>query len=88
MKTSVLLNELTALANEAGYRIIRDKGTFRGGSCIVRQEKIIVLNKRLPPESIIAILARVLADISENLSVKPALRDIIERERVAAPKRK
>lgn len=88
MKTSVLLNELTTLANAAGYRIIRDKGMFRGGSCVVHQEKVIVLNKRLPPESLIVILARVLADTSETLSVKPALRDIIERERMAMTQHK
>lgn len=88
MKASVLLNELTALANAAGYRIIRDKGIFRGGSCVIRQEKVIVLNKRLPLESIIAVLARALADVSDGLSVKPAVRDILERERTSAAKRK
>lgn len=80
MKTQAILDELLALAATAGYKVIRDKGRFRGGACVVREQKIIVLNKRLPAETIITILARALADAAEGVFVKPAVRSVIERE--------
>lgn len=81
MKTAAILDELMALAGSAGYKIIKDKGAFRGGACIVHEQKIILLNKRLPPESMIAVLARIVGEMSENIYVKPAVREVIERER-------
>ncbi len=88
MKTAAILDELTALAGNAGYKIIKDKGAFRGGACVVHERKIILLNKRLPPESMIAILARALAGLSDHIFVKPAIREIIERERRPVSRRR
>ncbi len=81
MKISTILNDLIVLAESAGYKIIRDKGKFRGGACLVHQEKVIVLNKRLPPESAITSLARALVDIVELSKVKQPIREVIEREK-------
>lgn len=81
MKTAAILDELMVLAGNAGYKIIKDKGAFRGGACIVHEQKIILLNKRLPPESMVAVLARVVGGISDNIFLKPAIREVIERER-------
>ena len=79
MKLKEILQELIDISNNLGLKIIHRKGNFKGGYCILKKEKIIVINKNLPLEQRIAALTNILStwDIS-NIYIKPAIREIIK----------
>jgi hypothetical protein len=82
MKPEKLLEDLKTLAEQIGIHVIIDKGNFVGGHCLVYEERKIVLNRHLPPEVKAAKLAQGLGQFSlEEFTVKPALREFIEREK-------
>ena len=57
MNKDKLYNEFEDLAVKLGMRIIKGKGDFKGGACILKDEKIIVVNKRKPMEQKLKVLA-------------------------------
>ena len=77
----VILLELKELAEQIGYRIRYEKGDFDGGYCLLKDQKYIIINKKIDVKKKISILARNLHEIGiENIYLKPALREIIEEE--------
>jgi hypothetical protein len=75
MKPEKLSLELEQLLEQKGYRLRKEQGEFRGGQCVIQGEKLIVLNKKAPPESHVAILARLLWDLGvSDLYLTPAIR--------------
>jgi hypothetical protein len=82
MKADKLLEELTVIARGLGYTIRRESGTFRGGACVLHEQRLIVVNKNMPPEAAAVIVARGLARLEvDDQFLKPAVREIIGRER-------
>ncbi|NQW29910.1 MAG: hypothetical protein HQ472_05300 [Ignavibacteria bacterium] len=82
MKPDKILEELYALAKSLGYSVHREPGAFKGGACIVREQKHIIINKSMPLEASSVILARALCQLDvEGMFIKPAVREIIDRER-------
>lgn len=82
MKADKLLEELMNLAKSLDYTVRRETGTFRGGACVVHDQRIIIINRSMPLEAAAVILARALCRlVPEDTFLKPAVRDIIERER-------
>ncbi len=79
MKTENLLLELEQLVEQAGYSIRKEKGTFRGDSCVMEGEKLVVLNKKKPPQQQVGLLARVLKDRDlQDIYIKPVVRKQLE----------
>ncbi len=80
MKTSQLVEELEELVEQLGYRLRKERGTFRGSSCVLEGDKIVVLNKNHPVEFNIGVLVKLLAekDLSD-IFIKPALRKELEK---------
>jgi hypothetical protein len=79
MKTEKLLLELEQLVEQAGYSIRKEKGTFRGDSCVMEGEKLVVLNKKKPPQQQVGLLARVLKDKDlQDIYIKPVVRKQLE----------
>ena len=79
MKKDKLYNEFEDLAIKLGFRIIKGKGDFKGGSCIIKDEKVIVVNKRKPIEQKLKILASCFNEIDlDGIYIVPALRAFIE----------
>ncbi len=79
MKTENLLLELEKLVEQAGYTIRKEKGTFRGDSCVMEGEMLVVLNKKKPPQQQIGLLARVLKDKQlQDIYIKPVVRKKLE----------
>lgn len=67
--------ELEQLVEQAGYTIRKEKGTFRGDSCVMEGEKLVVLNKKKPEQQQVGLLARVLKDQPlRDIYIKPAVR--------------
>ena len=67
------------LANRLNIKLVQDKGDFSGGSCLIRKEKFIVINKRKPLEQRLKVLAREFGKINlADVYIVPALRLYIE----------
>ena len=79
MKKEKLYIEFENLAEKLGLRIIKGKGDFQGGPCIIKDEKVIVVNKIKPIEQKLKILASCFSEIDLNgIFIVPALRAYIE----------
>jgi hypothetical protein len=76
-----ILRELEELAEKSGISVRYEKGDFDGGYCILKAERIIVINKRLAGQKRTSILAQALAEVGiEEFYLKPAVREFIEDE--------
>lgn len=79
MKASKLLLELEQLVEQIGFSIRKEKGTFRGDSCVMEGQKLVVLNKNKPEQRQIGLLARVLQERDlDDTYIKPAVRNHLE----------
>jgi hypothetical protein len=87
MKHEEIIEELHMLAGQLGVTIRYEKGDFEGGYCILKDEKILLINKRLLPRQKAAIIAHGMQEIGlENVFIKPALRVYIEDQVAQASK--
>ncbi len=78
MKPEEIYNELLEIADKLGITVRKDKGKFRGGSCVLNEHKIIVINNSIPLTAKASILAKCLNSFSiENVFIKPAIRNYI-----------
>ena len=81
MTQDQLLKELEELAEKSGIALRYEKGDFDGGFCVLKAERIIVINKRLAPQKRTSILAQAMAEVGiEEIYLKPAVREFIEDE--------
>ncbi|MGB9697487.1 MAG: hypothetical protein ACP5P3_07125 [Ignavibacteria bacterium] len=79
-KIELQINELIALLNELGYSVRIEKGFFKGGFCILKSQKLFLLNKNLDQSKKLTALARGIAELeNETIFIKPELREIIEK---------
>jgi len=80
MKAEKLSQHLTDLARNFGYKVRIEEGNFRGGSCVYREERLIILNRRMTSEERAELLAKVLADENlESVFIVPEVRAFLER---------
>ncbi len=81
MTQELLLRELEELAAKSGITLRYEKGDFDGGYCVLKAERIIVLNRRLVAQKRTSVLAQALAEVGiEEVYLKPAVRIFIEDE--------
>jgi hypothetical protein len=81
MKHEEIIAELEELAAQVGVKIRYEKGDFEGGYCILREERVLLVNKRLMPARKASILAIALQEIGlDHMFVKPVVREYIEDE--------
>tara|TARA_B100001996_G_C18446740_1_gene510598 strand:- start:119 stop:379 length:261 start_codon:yes stop_codon:yes gene_type:complete len=82
MGNKKLYAEFEFLAEKLDMKIIKDKGNFTGGICIIKDEKVIVVNKMKPLEQRLRVLANsFLAYNLDDIYMVPALRAYIEQFR-------
>lgn len=85
MKQEELIEELHAAAAQIGITIRYERGDFEGGYCILRAERLLLINKRLMPARKASVLAAALHGIGlENVYLKPAVREFVEDEAARA----
>lgn len=76
-----IVKELEALATSSGISVRYEKGDFEGGFCVLKAERLIVVNKKLAVPKKASVLAQGLAEIGiEERYLKPAIREFIEDE--------
>ena len=73
--------ELKFLAEQMGLGVRSEIGDFDGGICTVKEQRIILLNRRHPLARRINIMARALHKAGlDTVFVKPAVRSLIDDE--------
>jgi hypothetical protein len=76
-----LIQDLETVAEQLGVRLRYEKGDFEGGFCVLREQKLLVVNKRLPDARRASSVAVGLAQYGiDETFVKPTLRQYIEDE--------
>jgi hypothetical protein len=87
MTNEQILSELELLADKCGISVRYEKGDFDGGYCVLKSERLIVINKRLPTVRRASVLAQGLAEVGINeIYLVPAVRTYIEDELAKASK--
>jgi hypothetical protein len=85
MTVEETLSELEIVAHDMGVNIRYEKGDFDGGYCLLRDERIIVVNKKLNSNRKASVLSQAFGELGiENIYIKPAIRLFIEDELVRA----
>lgn len=79
MKKDKLLEEFESLGERLGVKIVKGKGNFIGGTCLINEEKVIVVNKAKPIEQRLRVLALSFLEWDlDGIFVVPALRAYID----------
>jgi hypothetical protein len=74
-----ILDELKSLANDLGATVRFEKGDFKGGYCIIKDSKVIVVNKLANLQRKVMILSAALKELGiEQIYLNPRIREIIE----------
>lgn len=83
MTEEELLLELEQAVQEIGLHIRYEKGDFDGGYCILRDENIIVANKKLSVPKKCSVIAQALGEFGiDDVYMKPIVRTYVEDELV------
>ncbi len=74
-----VVQELKGLAAQLGADVRFEKGDFKGGYCLLRDSKVIVINKMTNHQRKVMILSKALKDLGiEEIYLTPRLREIID----------
>lgn len=85
MKHEELINELQELARQLGVTVRYEKGDFEGGYCVLKESRLLLVNRRLMPARKAVVLALAMREIGlDNVFIKPAVRQYIEDEAARA----
>jgi len=75
------LLELEEVVEKLGYKVRYEKGNFRGDHCIIKEDKLFVVNSRFEFEKRISTIARNLNQFNlEEIYIKPHIRELIGKE--------
>jgi len=80
-KKDLLIKELVEVLDKLGFSVRVEKGSFKGGFCLLREQKIFLLNRNLEQDKKINVLLKNISGIGvEGLYLKPNIRDLIDKE--------
>jgi hypothetical protein len=83
-----LVSELEDLSRQLGIQIRYEKGDFDGGYCILKTQKVLVVNKRLSDARRAVALAQALSEYGiDTVFIKPSVRTFIEDEAARASRK-
>lgn len=74
-----ILQDLKSLATQMGAKVRFERGDFKGGYCILKDSKVIVINKLSNFQRKVMTLAAALKELGiDEVYLPPKLREIIE----------
>ena len=74
-----IIQELKSLAAQLGAEVRFEKGDFKGGYCILKENKVIVINKLANLQRKVVILSMALKELGiDQLYLTPKVREIID----------
>jgi hypothetical protein len=81
MRHEELIAELEQLAAQLNVVVRYEKGDFEGGYCILKTDRVLLINKRLMSNKKASVFALALHEIGlDNVFIKPVVREFIEDE--------
>jgi len=73
------LQDLKALAAQLGAKVRFEKGDFKGGYCILKESKVIVINKLTNLQRKVMILSAALKELGvDKIYLTPKIRKFID----------
>ncbi len=74
-----LILELKSVASQLGAEVRFEKGDFKGGYCLLKESKVIVINKLANLQRKVMILSAALKELgADEIYLSPKLREVIE----------
>jgi hypothetical protein len=74
-----IIEELKALAVQLGATIRFEKGDFKGGYCLLKDSKMIIINKLANTQRKAIILATALKELGiDQIYITPKVRELID----------
>ena len=74
-----IIQDLKALAQQLGAEVRFEKGDFKGGYCLLKESKIIVINKLMNLQRKVMILSAALKELGvDQIYLNPRMREIID----------
>jgi hypothetical protein len=77
-----IIQDLRSIASQLGATVRFEKGDFKGGYCLLNENKVIVINKNANLQRKAMILSSALKDLGvDEIYLNPKLREMIEEMR-------
>ena len=74
-----IIQDLKALALQLGAEVRFEKGDFKGGYCLLKENKVIVVNKMMNLQRKVMTLSAALKELGiDNIYINPRMREIID----------
>ena len=74
-----IIQDLRSVASQLGASVRFEKGDFKGGYCLLKESKIIVINKNANLQKKAMILSAALKELGvDNIYINPKIRELIE----------
>jgi hypothetical protein len=74
-----IIQDLKAIASQLGASVRFEKGDFKGGYCLLKETKVIVINKNANLQRKAIILSTALKELGvDEIYLNPKLREMIE----------
>lgn len=88
MNYSQIIEELEQIARQLNLQIRYEKGDFDGGYCVLKEKKILVVNKKITEPRKAVAMALALSEYGvDTIYLKPNIRTFIEDEAAKVKKR-
>jgi hypothetical protein len=74
-----LIKELRGIASQLGAEVRFEKGDFKGGYCLLKENKVIIINKMANLQKKVMILSMALKELGiDQIYLTPRMREIID----------
>lgn len=74
-----IIQDLKALAAQLGAEVRFEKGDFKGGYCLLKENKVIVINKMANLQRKVMILCMALKELGiDQIYLTPRIREIVD----------
>jgi hypothetical protein len=74
-----LMQDLKAVASQLGAEVRFEKGDFKGGYCLLKENKVVVINKSANLQRKVMILSMALKELGvDSIYLNPRIREIID----------
>ena len=74
-----IIQDLKALAMQLGAEVRFEKGDFKGGYCLLKDNKVIVINKMMNLQRKVMVLSAALKELGiDSIYLNPRMREIID----------
>jgi len=74
-----IVQDLKSIATQLGAEVRFEKGDFKGGYCLLKESKVIVINKMTNLQRKVIVLSMALKELGvDKIYLTPKMREIIE----------